>query len=103
MKRIVTVMLAVAATALLAWADASKLAKDLPSSGSAAVIVQYTQALTQTETNGLMDLGGLLSSLDLGIVNALRVTLPAASLLDLSNQATVKYISPDRPVHMTLD
>src|SRR5262249_43252242 len=88
--------------AAMALADPSKLASDLPSSGPVRVIVQYAQPPSQWQQSSLLGLGGLLNSV-LGIVNSLVATLPAESLATLSNDPNVVYISPDRPVHMTLD
>src|SRR5947209_15624851 len=98
MKKLLLVLV-LAAMTLTAVADTTKLSPELQNyTGSVPVkvVVQYSQAPSLLDLNGVLNLGGqLLSTLGLNDVVAL---LTGPQLLNLSNQSNVIYISPDRPV-----
>jgi serine protease AprX len=104
-------------TAGSALADNSKISPDLlpllanPSS-QVNVIVQYNSP-PQTCSPGPLGLGGLVCTVVkivggvvkavFTLINAVAATLTAQSVIDLSNQSNVAYISLDRPVASMLD
>src|ERR1700751_2760905 len=82
----------------LAFADYSKISPDLKgqlSTPNPTVVVQYNQAPSLLDLQGLLNLAGTILS-DLPVVNAVVAQLPLSQILSLSNKATVKYISLDR-------
>ena len=93
----------VLATVTLAYADDSKLSPDLRklSASHATVVVQYNQAPSLLDLQSITKLlGSVISKIPL--VNGIVADLPLASILSLSNQANVKYISLDRALTPTL-
>src|SRR5438270_2841045 len=101
MKKLLIVFLLVAVTA--AYADNSKLSPDLQkySGTQARVVVQYNNPPSLLDLQSLLGLvGSIVNSLPL--VNAVVADLPISSILSLSNQTNVKYISLDRPLSPTL-
>src|SRR5664279_5379641 len=100
MKKFVLFLL-IAAVAL-AHADDSKLSPDLKTKAapSSKVVVQYNVAPSLLDLKLLSSLGSILDSLPL--VNGLVAELPLSSILSLSNQKNVKYISLDRALTPTL-
>src|SRR5690349_18019970 len=101
MKKFLIVLLLAAATA--AYADTSKLSPDLQkySGTQARVVVQYNNPPSLLDLESITGLlGSIVNSLPL--VNAIVADLPLSSILSLSNQTNVKYISLDRPLSPTL-
>lgn len=92
------------------WADNSKISPDLQkpaSTGNVQVVIQYAPG-TQLSCGGLLGLvdcllndvvklGGTILG-QLPLVNGLVASLDHNSILTLSNQANVVYISKDRPL-----
>lgn len=78
-----------------------KLSPDLsaaPSGATVPVIVRYAQAPAQSETNSILNLGGILGNA-LSLINAQAAVVPVDSLPALTSDPNVLYISMDRPVH----
>ena len=96
-----SVLMAVSLTAMVA-ATSSKIAPDMPATGTARVIVQYAASPSNSQLAGIPLLGGLLNEV-LGIVNAVVCTLPVQQLSTLIADPNVIYISPDRGVHGLLE
>src|SRR5437870_7213052 len=103
MKNLITLLGALAIVANLAAHP--KISKDLenaPASPAAKVIVQFQRAPGQSQMDTVKQHGGVMGQ-DLGLVNGLTYTISSAALTALANNPDVKYISPDRPVHGTLE
>jgi hypothetical protein len=78
-----------------------KLSPDLsaaPSGTTVPVIVRYAQAPAQSETNSILNLGGILGDA-LSSINAQAAVVPVDSLAALASDPNVLYISMDRPVY----
>ena len=112
MKKFMLLMVIVAVT--VAYADDSKIAPDLrqyPSTQKVQVVVQYAPG-TQLNCSGLLGfLGCTLSSIlklggtilgQLPLVNGIITMLNENKIINLSNQSSVVYINPDRPLSPTL-
>src|SRR5258707_10759115 len=83
---------------ITAFADISKLSPELRrASGNKLVnvIVQYNVAPLLSHRLRVFACGGSIKK-DLGLVNGLKVSVPANRLPDLSNGPGVKYVSLDR-------
>src|SRR5260370_29366428 len=84
-----------------------KMSKDLlnaPANPAAKVIVQFPLPPGQAQLDTVKLHGGLLG-LDLGsgLDNARTVTISSDALAALASHPDVKYISPDRPLHGSLE
>ena len=101
MKRFVWIAL-IAILSAECLADTTKLSPDLRTSTAphARVVVQYNSQPGLLDLNLLSTLGSILNALPL--VNAIVADLPLSSILSLSNQANVRYISLDRTLTPTL-
>src|SRR5690348_7893322 len=90
--------------ASLCLAGQEKLAKDLPldSDFPVNVIVQFTQPPTAKSHAKVAAEGGRLQA-DLSVSHAGLYSIPAKALRGLANDPDVKFISPDRPLHSTLN
>src|SRR6266849_4986413 len=92
-----------------AFADNSKISPDLlplltNPSNSVNVIVQYNSSLTSGGIiGGIINLLGDAVNATFSLIPADSATMTAANVLTLSNQASVSYISLDRPLNATLD
>src|SRR5436190_15650186 len=81
---------------------ASKLARDLPTSGSAVdVIVRFKKPPTKDDLKLLVPYGQVKKMLDL--INAVHIALTPAQIQALANVVTIEYISPVRPMKSSLD
>jgi serine protease AprX len=79
-----------------------KIAKDLPSTKNVNAIVQFHQPLNNGHLNRLLGKGAkLLRRLD--SIRGAAVTVPAAALGAISEDDEVRYLSPERKTHPTLD
>jgi serine protease AprX len=111
-------VLLVLLTAGSAFADNSKISPDLlpllaNPSNQVNVIVQYNNPPQTCSAGGLLGLGGLVCSVVsivggvvktvFTLLNAVAATLSAGSVINLSNQSNVAYISLDRSLNATLD
>jgi len=82
----------------LAFADDSKISPDLKaklSTQNPTVVVQYNQPPSLLDLQTIVNLAGSILT-DLPVVNGVVAQLPLAQILNLSNQANVKYISLNR-------
>src|SRR5436853_2459918 len=101
MKKLLIIF--VLASVTIVHADTSKLSPDLQkySGSKARVVVQYNNPPSLLDLSTLTGLvGSIVNSLPL--VNAVVADLPLSSILSLSNQTNVKYISLDRPLSPSL-
>src|SRR5689334_4987402 len=117
MKKLLTLIVVVAMLSAGAAADDSKIApelRNLPSTATARVIVQYSQQTTTstTSTTSLTGsllttttslVGGLLTTVKqvlqvLPVINGIVTNLTGSDIVNLSNQSNVVYISSDRPL-----
>src|ERR1051325_5069404 len=74
---------------------ASKLARDLPTSGPAInVIVRYKLPPSKNDLKLLGPYGQVKKMLD--IINAVHISLTPAQIQALANNPAIAYISPDR-------
>ncbi|HEX4593440.1 MAG TPA: hypothetical protein VH157_04150, partial [Bryobacteraceae bacterium] len=104
MKRLLIVLLCVA-TANVARSETQKLAPDVRNvdrDASIDVIVQYRTPPAETHHNKITGRGGVLNG-SLEIVNGAHYSIPARLLEELAADPDVLYVTPDRPVHSTLD
>src|SRR3989441_2765095 len=85
-----------------------KLSKDLEalkgshSGASVDVIIQFNQTPTDAHHQKVQNKGGVLKT-KLDFINGAHYSVPVESLDALADDPDVAYISPDRPVHGTLD
>src|SRR5690349_129827 len=118
MKKLLTLIVVVAMLSAGAAADDSKIApelRNLPSTATARVIVQYSQQTTTSTTTSTTSLtgsllttttslvGGLLTTVKqvlqvLPVINGIVTNLTGSDIVNLSNQSNVVYISSDRPL-----
>src|SRR5436190_4025350 len=81
---------------------ASKLARDLPTSGSAVdVIVRFKKPPTKDDLKCAVAFGQIKIMLD--IINAVHRALTPAQIQALANVPAIAYISPSRPMKSSLD
>ncbi len=88
-----------------AWAANPKISKDLEGvdpQQETEVIVQFAKAPTRAHHNMVESRGGVLRSV-LPLVRAAAYKMRAGTLEDLANEPDVVYITPNRPLHSTLD
>src|SRR5712692_2899298 len=100
-------LLALFLMALPGFADTSKLAGDLLGLlsnplGSVDVIVQYKSAPTFLDLAQLTALGGTVTG-QYSLIPAVKVTLPSAAVVLVSDLLNVAYMSPNRQLLATLD
>jgi serine protease AprX len=87
----------------LAFADPTRLSKDLQGrngSDQVDVIVQYNHIPTAVFHQKVLSRGGAIKQ-ELGQFKGAAYTVPASVLADLAADPDVVYISPDRPLHST--
>ena len=104
MKSRFSLIIVVLALAGVATAHKSKLARELQNkAGSDAVnvIVQFKAAPTADDEQRVVKHHGKHNG-DLTLVHAMMVSLPANEADRLSDEPTVKFISPDRKIHAHL-
>ena len=104
-KRPIQLLVSLLTLGLLAFAGSPKIAKDLDSIDSEAlvdVIVQFRQVPTEAHHNKVINRGGQLKT-ELGFIKGSHYSIPAGKLEDLAEDPEVTYISPDRPVKASLD
>src|SRR3954466_11784076 len=81
---------------------ASKLARDLPTSGPAIdVIVRFKLPPTKNDLKLLGPYGQVKKMLD--IINGVHIALTPAQIQALANLPIIDYISPSRPIKGSLD
>jgi serine protease AprX len=113
MKRtfaIVAILALISTFSIAAFADDSKISPDLRGMSSTTkvqVVVQFTSSpqascggllgLVGCLTNAILNLGGTLLG-DLPLVNGVVALLDGNSIVSLSNNSSVAYISADRPL-----
>ena len=101
--RLVTALLiAVSAVAMAQPVKVSKYLTRVDPKSTVDVIVQYKQPPTLAHHKKVFALGGTLKR-ELPLINAASYSLPAVSLQALAANPEVKFISPNRKVHMLLD
>ncbi|MGC2248812.1 MAG: S8 family serine peptidase [Terriglobales bacterium] len=104
MKSKVSLIVVVVALAGVAAAHQDKLARELQNktnSDTVNVIVQFKAAATADDEQRVARHHGKHNG-DLNLVHAMLVSLPANEADRLSDEPTVKFISPDRKVHAHL-
>jgi serine protease AprX len=104
MRSKASVLVVLFALASSAAADDRKLSPELRNqtgSNAVNVIVQFNAPPTVDDENKVSKHGGK-SSGSLSLVNGMQISLPANQASDLSNEASVKFISPDRLVKVSL-
>src|SRR5882724_11679010 len=75
---------------------------DIDRNSTAHVIVQFVHQPTGDQHFKVTSRGGTWKR-DLSFVNAGSYSIPASMLDDLASDPEVAFVSPDRPVHGTLD
>jgi len=104
MKSKSALLVVILALASYAEAKKDKLAPELQNqtvSNSVNVIVQFNAPPTAADLTKISNHGGR-SSGSIGLVNGMQVSLPANQADGLSDETSVKFISPDRPVKGSL-
>src|SRR5882724_5029509 len=75
---------------------------DIDQNSTAHVIVQFVHQPSADQHSKVTSRGGTLKR-DLSFVNAGSYSIPANMLDDLASDPDVAFVSPDRPLHGTLD
>src|SRR5437763_11415172 len=95
-------LLLLASILCISVSAASKLARDLPTSGPAIdVIVQFKNPPTKDDLKLLGPYGQIKKMLD--IINGVHIALTPAQIQALANVPAIAYISPSRPMKSSLD
>ena len=92
-------------TATAVWGGDEKLAADLRGSqpqGNVDVIVRYRGTPTEANHQRVLKAGGALRH-RLDFIRSAHYSISPTLLKNLSDDAEVAYIAPDRPVHGTLN
>jgi hypothetical protein len=105
MKAVSRVTIALLTSSVISFAAQPKFARDLDVSGGgdAAVIIQFTTTPSERHHQKVKALGGTHKADLSRAIKGGAYSIPRRSLEALANDPEVAYITPDRPVHGSLD